>query len=73
MEIEYKRDVTNEISSNADHIRFIMDDFKPDKCEILFTCVKLNLHKEMKAAELADAVPEQTGYHNDEKTISLAK
>lgn len=72
MEIEYKRDVTKEILSIADRIRSVMDDLKLDKSKILFTCVKLNLHKEIKVAELADAVSEQTGYHKYEKTISLA-
>ncbi|KAK3793685.1 hypothetical protein RRG08_065543 [Elysia crispata] len=56
--------------SNTDIIRSIpslMDGFKPGQRKVIFTCIKRNLTtKELKVAQLAGSVAEQSAYHHGE-------
>lgn len=59
-----EKDVRTQNRTDVDQIRSIMDGFTLYERNCLFTCQQLDLHKQMKVSELADAVVEQTGYHN---------
>lgn len=39
----------------------------------MFTCFKRNLHKELKVAQLAGSVAEQSAYHHGEVSIYMYK
>ncbi|GFO18402.1 DNA topoisomerase 2 [Plakobranchus ocellatus] len=59
--------------SNTDIIRSIpslMDGFKPGQRKVIFTCIKRNLtNKELKVAQLAGSVAEQSAYHHGENAL----
>ena len=56
--------------SNMDNVRSIpclMDGLKPGQRKVMFTCIKRNLtQKEIKVAQLAGSVAEQSAYHHGE-------
>ncbi|XP_021370186.1 DNA topoisomerase 2-alpha-like isoform X2 [Mizuhopecten yessoensis] len=58
--------------SNADNNRSIpsmVDGFKPGQRKVIFTCFKRNLVKEIKVAQLAGSVGEQSAYHHGEASL----
>ncbi len=58
--------------SNADNIRSIpsvVDGLKPGQRKVLFACLKRKLHNEIKVAQLAGYVSEQTAYHHGEASL----
>ncbi|ELR18016.1 DNA gyrase/topoisomerase IV, A subunit [Acanthamoeba castellanii str. Neff] len=58
--------------SNADNIRSIpsvIDGLKPGQRKVLYACFKRKLHSEMKVAQLAGYVSEQTAYHHGEASL----
>ncbi|KAJ8320492.1 hypothetical protein KUTeg_002079 [Tegillarca granosa] len=58
--------------SNMDNTRSIpslVDGFKPGQRKVMFTCFKRNLHKELKVAQLAGSVAEQSAYHHGEQSL----
>eukprot|EP00051_Salpingoeca_urceolata_P016686 m.223370 g.223370 ORF g.223370 m.223370 type:complete len:1511 (+) comp18752_c0_seq2:97-4629(+) len=59
--------------SLADNVRSIpsmVDGFKPGQRKVIFSCFKRNLKEEIKVAQLAGYVAEQSAYHHGE--VSLA-
>lgn len=59
--------------SMADNIRSIpsvADGLKPGQRKVLFGCFKRNLTKEIKVAQLAGYVSEQTAYHHGEQSLT---
>lgn len=57
------------ISDNVRSIPNIMDGLKPGQRKILFACFKKNLKSEIKVAQLAGYVSEQTAYHHGEHSL----
>ena len=58
--------------SNMDNERSIpcmVDGFKPGQRKVFFTCLKRNLMKEIKVAQLAGAVSEKSAYHHGEASL----
>lgn len=58
--------------SNMDNERSIpnlVDGFKPGQRKVLFACLKRNLVKEMKVAQLAGSVAELSAYHHGEVSL----
>lgn len=58
--------------SNTDNIRSIpcvVDGFKPGQRKVIFTCLKRNDKKEVKVAQLAGSVAEQSAYHHGEQSL----
>ena len=58
--------------SNMDNERSIpclVDGFKPGQRKVFFTCLKRNLTKEIKVAQLAGAVSEKSAYHHGEASL----
>lgn len=59
--------------SNMDNVRSIpclMDGLKPGQRKVIFTCIKRNLtQKEIKVAQLAGSVAEQSAYHHGEVSL----
>jgi DNA topoisomerase-2 len=58
--------------SNMDNERSIpslVDGFKPGQRKVLFTCLKRNLTKELKVAQLAGSVAEHSAYHHGEQSL----
>jgi DNA topoisomerase-2 len=59
--------------SNMDNVRSIpclVDGMKPGQRKVLFTCFKRNLtKKELKVAQLAGSVAEQSAYHHGEASL----
>lgn len=58
--------------SMADNIRSIpsvLDGFKPGQRKVLFGCFKRNLRSEVKVAQLAGYIGENTGYHHGEVSL----
>ncbi|KAK3082863.1 hypothetical protein FSP39_007418 [Pinctada imbricata] len=58
--------------SNMDNTRSIpslVDGFKPGQRKVLYTCFKRNLIKEIKVAQLAGSVSEQSAYHHGEASL----
>lgn len=58
--------------SNADNVRSIpslVDGLKPGQRKVLFTCIKRNDKKEVKVAQLAGSVAEQSAYHHGEQSL----
>ncbi|XP_067685534.1 DNA topoisomerase 2-alpha-like isoform X1 [Haliotis asinina] len=58
--------------SNMDNVRSIpslVDGLKPGQRKVLFTCFKRNLVKEVKVAQLAGSVSEQSAYHHGEVSL----
>lgn len=61
--------------SNYDNIRSIpsmCDGLKPSQRKILFSCFKRNLKKEIKVAQLAGYVSENSAYHHGEQSLASA-
>lgn len=59
--------------SHADNTRSIphfMDGFKPSQRKVLFSCIKRNLKNEIKVAQLAGYVSEQSAYHHGEASLT---
>lgn len=60
--------------SNADNIRSIpsaVDGLKPGQRKVLFTCIKRNDKREVKVAQLAGSVAEQSAYHHGEVSLCM--
>jgi len=58
--------------SNMDNERSIpslVDGFKPGQRKVFFTCLKRNLVKEIKVAQLAGSVSEKSAYHHGEASL----
>ncbi|TGZ52504.1 hypothetical protein CRM22_010616 [Opisthorchis felineus] len=58
--------------SNLDNERSIpsmVDGLKPGQRKVLFTCLKRNLVKEIKVAQLAGSVAELSAYHHGEQSL----
>ncbi|XP_023932528.1 LOW QUALITY PROTEIN: DNA topoisomerase 2-alpha-like [Lingula anatina] len=58
--------------SNMDNERSIpslIDGFKPGQRKVMFTCLKRNLQKEIKVAQLAGSVSEMSAYHHGEMSL----
>lgn len=58
--------------SNMDNERSIpslMDGLKPGSRKVLFTCLKRNLNREIKVAQLAGSVAEHSAYHHGEQSL----
>lgn len=58
--------------SNADNVRSIpsvVDGLKPGQRKVLFTCIKRNDKREVKVAQLAGSVAEQSEYHHGEQSL----
>lgn len=52
---------------NVRSIPCLMDGLKPGQRKVMFTCIKRNLtQKEIKVAQLAGSVAEQSAYHHGE-------
>jgi DNA topoisomerase-2 len=59
--------------SHADNSRSLphfMDGFKPSQRKVLFSCIKRNLKNEIKVAQLAGYVSEQSAYHHGEASLT---
>lgn len=50
----------------------IVDGFKPSQRKIFFTCVKSNINSEIKVAQLAGKVSQDSSYHHGEKSLEEA-
>lgn len=60
--------------SNADNVRSIpsaVDGFKPGQRKVMFTCFKRNDKREVKVAQLAGSVAEQSAYHHGEISLCM--
>nr|XP_022901455.1 DNA topoisomerase 2 [Onthophagus taurus] len=60
--------------SNADNIRSIpslVDGLKPGQRKVIYTCIKRNDKKEVKVAQLAGSVAEQSAYHHGEVSLCM--
>lgn len=58
--------------SNYDNIRSIpqiMDGLKPSQRKVLYACIKRHLYTEVKVAQLAGNVAENTSYHHGENSL----
>jgi len=58
--------------SNCDNERSIpciVDGFKPGQRKVMFTCLKRNDKREVKVAQLAGSVGEQSAYHHGEASL----
>jgi len=45
--------------------------FKPGQRKVVFTCLKRNLTKEIKVAQLAGSVAEHSAYHHGEVNCGI--
>eukprot|EP01083_Nonionella_stella_P285673 972500_1 len=57
------------MANNQRSIPSVVDGFKPGQRKVLFACLKRNLKNEIKVAQLAGYVAEQTGYHHGEVSL----
>ena len=57
------------ISDNIRSIPSVVDGLKPGQRKVLFACFKKNLKNEIKVAQLAGYVSEQTAYHHGEHSL----
>ena len=57
------------IQDNIRSIPSLVDGLKPSQRKVLFSCFKRNLRKEIKVAQLAGYVSEQTSYHHGEQSL----
>ncbi|XP_068992857.1 DNA topoisomerase 2 isoform X1 [Neodiprion pinetum] len=58
--------------SNYDNVRSIpssIDGFKPGQRKVIYTCLKRNDKREVKVAQLAGSVAEQSAYHHGEASL----
>ncbi|XP_065222595.1 DNA topoisomerase 2-like [Planococcus citri] len=72
--VTYKDFINKELVlfSNMDNERSIpcaLDGLKPGSRKVLFTCLKRNLTKELKVAQLAGSVAELSAYHHGEQSL----
>ena len=72
--VSYRQFVDEELIhfSNADNVRSIpsvIDGFKPSQRKVLYACFKRNLKSEIKVAQLAGYIAEQTAYHHGEQSL----
>jgi len=72
--VAYKDFVNEELIhfSAADNIRSIpnvVDGLKPSQRKVLYACFKRNLKNEIKVAQLAGYIAEQTAYHHGEASL----
>jgi DNA topoisomerase-2 len=51
---------------NTRSIPSMVDGLKPGQRKVIFTCLKRNLSKEIKVAQLAGSVAEMSAYHHGE-------
>ena len=49
-----------------------VEGFKPGQRKVVFTCLKRNLTKEIKVAQLAGSVAEHSAYHHGEVSCGIA-
>ncbi|CAC5368042.1 TOP2 [Mytilus coruscus] len=54
---------------NERSIPSLVDGLKPGQRKVIFTCLKRNLIKELKVAQLAGSVAEQSSYHHGEQSL----
>jgi len=47
-------------------LKYVVSGFKPGQRKVVFTCLKRNLTKEIKVAQLAGSVAEHSAYHHGE-------
>lgn len=57
------------VASNVRAIASVMDGLKPGQRKILFACLKRNLVREIKVAQLAGYVSEHAAYHHGEASL----
>ena len=74
--VTYKDFINKELVlfSNCDNERSIpslVDGFKPGQRKVMFTCLKRNDKQEVKVAQLAGAVGEQSAYHHGEASLMM--
>jgi hypothetical protein len=72
--ISYNEFINRELIlfSNMDNERSIpsaVDGLKPGQRKVIFTCLKRNLIKELKVAQLAGSVAELSSYHHGEVSL----
>ena len=72
--ISYNEFINRELIlfSNMDNERSIpsaVDGLKPGQRKVIFTCLKRNLIKELKVAQLAGSVAELSAYHHGEVSL----
>lgn len=72
--ITYKEFINLELVlfSNSDNVRSIpcmLDGLKPGQRKVMFTCFKRNDKREVKVAQLAGSVAEQSAYHHGEQSL----
>lgn len=72
--ISYNEFINRELIlfSNMDNERSIpsaVDGLKPGQRKVIFTCLKRNLIKELKVAQLAGSVAELSSYHHGEQSL----
>lgn len=72
--ITYKEFINLELVlfSNSDNVRSIpcmVDGLKPGQRKVMFTCFKRNDKREVKVAQLAGSVAEQSAYHHGEQSL----
>lgn len=49
----------------------MVDGLKPGQRKVLFTCIKRNDKREVKVAQLAGSVAEQSAYHHGEQSLNM--
>src|SRR5699024_6576079 len=54
---------------NVRSIPSVIDGLKPSQRKVLYSCFKKNLANEIKVAQLAGYVSEQSGYHHGEASL----
>lgn len=57
------------MSDNVRSIPSVLDGFKPGQRKVLYGCFKKKLRSEIKVAQLAGYVSENTGYHHGEQSL----
>jgi len=58
------------LADNVRSIPNIMDGFKPSQRKVLYACLRRNLVNEIKVAQLAGYVSENSGYHHGEASLN---
>lgn len=59
-------------ADNQRSIPHLIDGFKPSQRKVLFSCLKRNLKKEIKVAQLAGYIGENSAYHHGEMSLNGA-
>jgi len=72
--VKYSEFINQELIlfSKSDNMRSIphfVDGFKPSQRKVLFACLKKNLKREMKVAQLAGYIGEKSAYHHGEQSL----